>query len=177
MEAPPFQLTLSRDLVMSSLLMSSGVFKNRGFFNPLPVIKNNRNWTDEAVWPLRNTIEKVKYSTHSELTCHLELATSTFFLLSQEFEAPSTLMHFRLKTHTFQCVFAYRPYDNDRKRKNAYCENAVQSGDIWKQSPIVLVWTAKTEAFENADVIHIAGASICRIPSDCCSVFKRIRAF
>ena len=45
-------------------------------------------------------------------------------------------------------------------------ENAVQSGDIWKRSPIVLVWTAKTEAFENADVIHatnIAGASICRM--------------
>ena len=25
-------------------------------------------------------------------------------------EAPSTLMHFRLKTHTFLCVFAYRPH-------------------------------------------------------------------
>ena len=40
-------------------------------------------------------------------------------------------------------------------RKHTF-ENAVQSGDIWKRSPIVLVWTAKTEAFENADVIHIA---------------------
>ena len=85
---------------------------------------------------------------------------------------------FRLKTHTFRCVFAYRPHYNDRKRwsfslKTHTFENAVQCGDIWKRSPIVLVWTAKTEAFENADVIDIAGASISVVcADDCCSVLS-----
>ena len=31
-------------------------------------------------------------------------------------------------------------------------ENALQSGEIWKPLLSVLVWTAKTELFENADV-------------------------
>ena len=45
--------------------------------------------------------------------------------------------------------------DNDRKR---CVENAVlktlHSEDVWKRGPIVLVWTGKTDALENADVIH-----------------------
>ena len=81
----------------------------------------------------------------------------------------STLMRFCLKTHTFRCTL------QRSKTLSVFIENA----DIWKRSPewrhlktdpIVLAWTAKTEAFENVEVIHIAniaGASICR------SVFQR----
>ena len=62
----------------------------------------------------------------------------------------SSLMRFRsVKTHNFRCIFAYRSHYNDRKRCPEWSLHL-------KTSPIVLVWTAKAEAFENADVIHIA---------------------
>ena len=40
--------------------------------------------------------------------------------------------------------------------QRTYLKTLSRVDTFGKRSPIVLVWTAKTEAFENADVIHTA---------------------
>ena len=84
---------------------------------------------------------------------------------------------FRLKTHTFRRVFAYRPHYNDRKTlsdfiDNAYIsKNAVQSGDIWKRNPIVLVWMAKT--LTSFTLRELRSSLFLACAEDCCSVLER----
>ena len=118
----------------------------------------------------RRVVHTVSQPTHVLMGDFRDERTRSFWLLIwlllnilflDYLGAPSTLMHFRLKTHTFRCVIAYRhKHYKDGKRwsfssKTHTFENAIESVDIWKRSPVVLVSTAKTEAFENADAIRI----------------------
>ena len=55
----------------------------------------------------------------------------------------STLVSFRLKTHTFLSVFTDRPHLNNKKwrclsMKTEISENVFQSGDFWKSRSILL---------------------------------------
>jgi len=64
---------------------------------------------------------------------------------------PSTLMRFRLMC--FDLASTLKPSKTlIISIENPDIPNALQGGGIWKHSPIVLVWTAKTEALENDDV-------------------------
>ena len=70
----------------------------------------------------------------------------------KEAKAPSTLMRFRLKTHTFLSVFAFRPSTLIRSKTEVYvCEN----GGFRKRS---LEWRfLKTEVFENGGSASLCG--------------------
>ena len=63
-------------------------------------------------------------------------------------EAPSTRMHFHLKTQTFCCVFMSHPHENNENdvsfsMKTQTFENDLQSGKIWKRNSIGVVWTGR----------------------------------
>ena len=48
------------------------------------------------------------------------------------FQAPTTRMHFHLKTQTFCCAYMFRPHENDVSfsMKTETLENALQNGKI-----------------------------------------------
>ena len=76
-----------------------------------------------------------------------------------------------MKTHTFRCVFANSPHYRIHL-KTLFKVETFENGAL-----SYLVWTAKMEAFGNADVIHItniAGASFVACADDCGSVFEGI---
>ena len=67
------------------------------------------------------------------------------FRLSTLLKASSTLMRFRLKTHTFRCVLAFRPHWFPKRfhEKHRF-ENALESGSKRKRTYIVLMWTVES---------------------------------
>ena len=88
-----------------------------------------------------------------------EINFMQFEVVSKANWGPATRIRFSLKTRSFRCAFVYHSHYNDRKRgsfssKTHTLENAVQ---------YPVLWTAKTEAFENADVIHTTNVACGRV--------------
>ena len=94
---------------------------------------------------------KVKFrSIKVSILKRFRLKTYLAFITCVQISKPSTLLRFRLlftlKRSKALIVFI----------DNAYIRKLSPDWrHIWKRSPIVFLWTEKTEAFENANVIHI----------------------
>ena len=85
-------------------------------------------------------------------------------------KASSTLMRFRLKTHTFRCVLAFRPHWFPKRfhEKHRF-ENALESGSKRKRTYIVLMWTVENgrKRIEMKTMTeNIEGACVCSMPTE-----------
>ena len=85
-------------------------------------------------------------------------------------KASSTLMRFRLKTHTFRCVLAFRPqWFPKRFHEKHRFENALESGSKRKRTYIVLVWTVENGRRRikmKTMTENIEGACVCSMPTE-----------